>query len=517
MENSSGGDHGSYEGNSFLHATSGPAVLPIDPIMGDVNISGPDPIPEANAPIPASVLNQANRAGHSSQLKRGGTPASQGMDEQVPVRLQQDRSALADFVGEEVAGHQPPEELRTLPSTFDLPAYDGTTDPAEHIPDRRVISIQLVPGEPDKIIKIGSQLNLTVAGQLTAFLQQNADVFAWTTSDLVDGSSTLASSRAGVVLTSPKGDELEYALQFTFKASKNEAEYEALIVGIRMALDARARNLIAYSNSQLVTKQVEGKYKVKEEMMKEYFQEISELISQLKSFQLHQIPRTENAKVDYLAELASSLVNCNTRSITIRTLVKNSPKADIATLQVEIDWRKSLLDYLIEGIFPTDEKEAARLKSRAVRFPVLNGTSYKCSFSDPFLPCLLIEEGRNVLQEIHEGSCGSHVGGMALANKTLQGWKIQDWCAKQDIQQRFTSVTYPQGLNLKTKVHSANSTLLKATLLAQIYLSRPAGATSLKSPCWRTLCLNRLDGAHLLKSPYWRILYLSRFVDPRFA
>ncbi|KAL0315403.1 UNVERIFIED_CONTAM: hypothetical protein Sradi_5418500 [Sesamum radiatum] len=95
----------------------------------------------------------------------------------------------------------------------------------------------------------------------------------------VDGSSTLASSRAGVVLTSPEGDELEYALQFTFKASNNEAEYEALIVGIRMALDARARNLIAYSNSQLVTKQVEGKYEVKEEMMKEYFQEISELIS----------------------------------------------------------------------------------------------------------------------------------------------------------------------------------------------------------------------------------------------
>ncbi|KAL0395394.1 UNVERIFIED_CONTAM: hypothetical protein Slati_4505600 [Sesamum latifolium] len=47
------------------------------------------------------------------------------------------------------------------------------------------MSIQLVLGEPDKTTKIGSQLNPTLAGQLTAFLQQNADVFAWTTNDLI--------------------------------------------------------------------------------------------------------------------------------------------------------------------------------------------------------------------------------------------------------------------------------------------------------------------------------------------
>ncbi|KAK4406444.1 hypothetical protein Sango_0650900 [Sesamum angolense] len=40
-------------------------------------------------------------------------------------------------------------------------------------------------------------------------------------------------SRAGVVLTIPEGDEIEYALHFDFNASNNEAEYEALIVGVR--------------------------------------------------------------------------------------------------------------------------------------------------------------------------------------------------------------------------------------------------------------------------------------------
>ncbi|KAL0328200.1 UNVERIFIED_CONTAM: hypothetical protein Scaly_2252600 [Sesamum calycinum] len=85
----------------------------------------------------------------------------------------------------------------------------------------------------------------------------------------VDGSSTLAGNGARMVLSSPEGDELEYVLRFNFKTLNNEAKYEALITGIRMALDAGARNLIAYSNFQVVTNQVEGRSEVKEEWMKE--------------------------------------------------------------------------------------------------------------------------------------------------------------------------------------------------------------------------------------------------------
>ncbi|KAL0452895.1 UNVERIFIED_CONTAM: Retrovirus-related Pol polyprotein from transposon opus [Sesamum latifolium] len=139
----------------------------------------------------------------------------------------------------------------------------------------------------------------------------------------VDGSLTLAGSGAGVVLTSPEGDELEYTLHFDFKTSNNEAEYEALIAGIKMALNAGAKDLIAYTDSQLVTKQVEGEYEVKEGRMKKYLQKINKLTSRMKSFQLHQIPRTENAKADYLARLASSMIDCSTRNITVRTLTKN--------------------------------------------------------------------------------------------------------------------------------------------------------------------------------------------------
>ncbi|KAL0392933.1 UNVERIFIED_CONTAM: hypothetical protein Sradi_2516100 [Sesamum radiatum] len=156
-----------------------------------------------------------------------------------------------------------------------------------------------------------------------------------------DGSFTLIGGEARVVLTSPVGDEMEYALCFDFKASNNDTEYETLIAGIRIALDAGAKSLIAQSDSQLVTNQLE-------------------------------------------------------------------------------DWRKPLLDYLKEGILPGDEMEANQLKSRVARFALLQNILYKHSFYQPYLRCLPTEKGRDILHEIHEGVCGSHINGMALANKTLR-------------------------------------------------------------------------------------------------
>ncbi|KAL0453648.1 UNVERIFIED_CONTAM: hypothetical protein Slati_1342900 [Sesamum latifolium] len=77
----------------------------------------------------------------------------------------------------------------------------------------------------------------------------------------VDGSSTTQGSGAGIVTTTPQGEDVEFAIKFGFKASNNEAEYEALVIGMRMDHEAGARHLLACSDSQLVVKQVEGTYK----------------------------------------------------------------------------------------------------------------------------------------------------------------------------------------------------------------------------------------------------------------
>ncbi|KAL0461251.1 UNVERIFIED_CONTAM: hypothetical protein Slati_0012700 [Sesamum latifolium] len=64
----------------------------------------------------------------------------------------------------------------------------------------------------------------------------------------VDGSSTTQGSGAGVVITTPQGDDMEFAIKFDFNASNNEAEYEAMVLGMRMTQDAGALHLLAYSD-----------------------------------------------------------------------------------------------------------------------------------------------------------------------------------------------------------------------------------------------------------------------------
>ncbi|KAL0455313.1 UNVERIFIED_CONTAM: hypothetical protein Slati_0870500 [Sesamum latifolium] len=89
---------------------------------------------------------------------------------------------------------------------------------------------------------------------------------------------------------------MEFVIKFDFKASNNEAEYEALVLGMRMAQDAGALHLLAYSDSQLIVKQVNGEYEAKEESMVQYLQQIEELKMKFKSFQLQQIPEKRMLK-----------------------------------------------------------------------------------------------------------------------------------------------------------------------------------------------------------------------------
>ncbi|CAL9019107.1 unnamed protein product [Prunus brigantina] len=68
----------------------------------------------------------------------------------------------------------------------------------------------------------------------------------------VDGASNQQGSGAGLVLTLPEDDETQYALWFGFKASNNEAGYEALLAGLSLASELGVKQLRIFSGSQLV-------------------------------------------------------------------------------------------------------------------------------------------------------------------------------------------------------------------------------------------------------------------------
>ena len=75
---------------------------------------------------------------------------------------------------------------------------------------------------------------------------------------------------AGIVLTLPKGDRLEYVLQIHFKASNNVAEYEALAHGLRLAKEIGVNRILCFGDSDLVVHQVSGEWDARDANMALY-------------------------------------------------------------------------------------------------------------------------------------------------------------------------------------------------------------------------------------------------------
>jgi hypothetical protein len=108
------------------------------------------------------------------------------------------------------------------------------------------------------------------SGKFLGFMLTNRGIEAnpenseqpWTLS--VDGASNIRGSGAGVVLEGPDGVLIEQSLRFAFKASNNQAEYEALLAGMKLAKEMDITDLKAKRDSQLVTNQVSREFQVKD-------------------------------------------------------------------------------------------------------------------------------------------------------------------------------------------------------------------------------------------------------------
>ena len=122
----------------------------------------------------------------------------------------------------------------------------------------------------------------------------------------VDGSSNKQGSGAGIILNTPEGLQIEYALRFDFEASNNEAEYEALIVRIQLATSMGTEKIRVYSDSQLIVNQILQQYEAREDNMIAYLAQARRLVAGLKGLTIAQIPWEENFQADRLARLASS-------------------------------------------------------------------------------------------------------------------------------------------------------------------------------------------------------------------
>jgi len=160
----------------------------------------------------------------------------------------------------------------------------------------------------------------------SAATHQEGAGFKWVLS--VDGSSNQQGSEVGVILEGPNGLLIEQALRFAFKASNNQAEYEALIVGMLLAKEMGAKGLLAKSDSLLVIDQVMGEYQAKDPQMAAYLEYVQDLKETFEVFELVHVPREQNARENLLAKLASSGKGGRQRTVIQETLRTHRTTAD---------------------------------------------------------------------------------------------------------------------------------------------------------------------------------------------
>ncbi|GJY93237.1 reverse transcriptase domain-containing protein [Tanacetum coccineum] len=178
-----------------------------------------------------------------------------------------------------------------------------------------------------------------------------------------DGSYCTDGSGAGLILTNPKGMEFTCALRFRFDATKNKAEYEALIA------------------------------------------------------------RSENKKADALSKIASTSFAHLSKQVLVEELKEKSISATEVLVVVEEEgdtWMTPIFKYLTDGTLPTEVKKARAVKRKSWRFSIINGTLYKKSFLGPWLRCVGPLQANYVLREIHEGSCSMHAGTRSVVEKALR-------------------------------------------------------------------------------------------------
>jgi ribonuclease HI len=124
-------------------------------------------------------------------------------------------------------------------------------------------------------------------------------IFAYT-----DGASrgNPGESGIGVVLKDERGNVLGSHFDYIGQATNNIAEYTALATCLKLVQKIGCNQLVVYSDSELMVRQLNGQYKVKDEGLKKQFQNIKKILTDVPfQFSIKHIPREKNLEADQLA------------------------------------------------------------------------------------------------------------------------------------------------------------------------------------------------------------------------
>jgi len=111
----------------------------------------------------------------------------------------------------------------------------------------------------------------------------------------------------GVVILDAKKKKVKEIYKYIGEATNNIAEYNALLNGLEESLLMGSNEIVAYLDSELVAKQLNGEYRVKDSNIKPLFERALGFLKRFNSFEIKHIERSKNKEADKLANKAINL------------------------------------------------------------------------------------------------------------------------------------------------------------------------------------------------------------------
>ena len=176
----------------------------------------------------------------------------------------------------------------------------------------------------------------------------------------------------GLVLVSPVKITIEKSLRLGFLGMNNEAEYEALLMGMVMVQRMDGKAVEMFSDSRLVVGQVKGELEARDKRMQRYLSQVSHLQSEFESLNLLHIPRSGNTHVDSLTMLATSSARSLPQVILVEDLCKPTEVrrevVHVHQVRVGPSWMDPMVLFLKEDILPDEKSKADKIQKKAPRF-----------------------------------------------------------------------------------------------------------------------------------------------------
>ncbi|GKU86461.1 hypothetical protein SLEP1_g981 [Rubroshorea leprosula] len=180
-------------------------------------------------------------------------------------------------------------------------------------------------------------------------------------------------SGAGVMIISPSGLKTQMSFQLDFNCTNNQAEYEALIIGLEMLVELKVSMVEVIGDSQLVLKQLSSEYKCTSLALAPYFALAVQLLEEFDDVSIRHVPRDQNYEANEMAQIASGL-------------------------------------RIPEALMLPRRTSAFQL------FSTLRIKALRRGNDELLLRCLGPDESFQMLSDVHDGICGAH--------QPFRGWAI---------------------------------------------------------------------------------------------